>query len=86
MCARTCPRVLLTLGRRFPRYVDGKLIALRPRSRAMTKATCRTAGKEWQSTDWGGEAVNDAAPADTKTQVVVTPETVKNHDMIQHCF
>ena len=45
----------------------------------MTKATCTTAEKEWESTNWGG-AVNDAAPADTKTQVVVTPEMVQNRN------
>ena len=32
-----------------------------------------------ESKNWGG-AVNDAAPADTKTQVVVTPETVQNRN------
>ena len=70
--------MLLTLERRPPRYVDdGKLIALCARSRAVTKETRRIAEKERQSTNWGG-TINDAAPADTKIQVVVTPETVQN--------
>ena len=71
--------MLLTLGRRPARYVDGSLIPLCPRSIAMTRVTCRTAEKEWQPTNWGG-AVNDAAPVDTITQVVVPPETVQNHN------
>ena len=52
----------------------------------MTKATCRTTERrrkrrgEWQSTN-GGVAVNNAAPTDTKTHVVETPETVLNRNI-----
>lgn len=68
--------MLLVQGRRFPRNVDGKLIALFHRSSARTERK-GAKGQKRPPTKWGGAAIN-AAPATTKTPmyVIVPIETV----------
>ena len=68
--------MLLTLGKRSPRYVDDKLIALCHALKAMTKATGRTAEKEERQPIPCGGAVNDVAAADTQRKPTRS-ETVK---------